>query len=137
MIEFLKRIKRAVAAQLLRGRVKREARQAFRYDVRQFLAQAGALHLDRKSAACAEIVMGYHVLEKGLTMPHRRLGFGKGAVVHLIRLIESFERRFGGDPQVAHAVGVLRAYRELHHAWPEPMPRLDAFLAAHPDVPSA
>ena len=137
MIEFLKRIKRAVAAELLRGRVKREARQAFRYDAKQFIDHAGALHLDRKSAACAEIVMGYHVLEKGLTMPHRRLGFGKGAVVHLIHLIESFERRFGGDPQVTHAVGVLRAYRELHRAWPEPMPRLDAFLAAHPDVPPA
>jgi len=108
------------------------------------------------AAARAEIVMSYHVLEKGLTMPRRRLGFGKGAVVHLVNLIESFERRFEcassgsvpnstlkdanptlKDPQVRHAAGVLRAYRELHRDWPEPMPRLDAFLAAHTDVPSA
>ena len=137
MIELLKRIKRALAARWLRWCAKREARQAFRYDAQQFLDHAGAFHLDRKSAACSEIVMGYHVLEKGLTMPHRRLGFGLGAVIHLIDLINAFERRFGADPQVVHAIGVLRAYRELHRDWPEPMPRLDAFLAAHPDVPPA
>ena len=112
--------------------------EAFRYDRAQFLANAGALHLDRKAAACAEIVMGYHVLEKGLTMPHRRLGFGKGTVAHLVNLVTSFEKRFGLDDfQVVHAIGVLRAYRELHREWPEPFPRLDAFLAAHPEVPAS
>ena len=138
MIEFLKKAKRALVAWRVRVKTRREASRAFRYDRRQFMANAGALHLDRMSSARAEIVMGYHVLEKGLTMPHRRLGFGKGAVVHLVNLVDSFERRFGADdPQVTHAVAVLRAYRELHRDWPEPMPRLDAFLAARPDVPAA
>ena len=137
MIEQLKRIKRAVSTWILRVKMRREARAAFRYDRTQFMENAGALHLDRKAAARAEIVMGYHVLEKGLTMPRRRLGFGKGAVVHLMNLIASFERRFGADSQVAHAVGVLRAYRELHREWPEPMPRLDAFLATRSDIPAA
>ena len=81
--------------------------------------------------------MGYHVIEKGLTMPHRRLGFGKGAVIHLINLIDAFEKRFGEDSQVSHAVGVLRAYRELHSEWPEPMPRLDAFLASRQSILAA
>ena len=140
MIGFLKKVKRTVVSLLNRAKVRAEAARAFRYDKAQFMANAGALHLDRKAAARAEIVMGYHVLEKGLTMPRRRLGFGKGAVVHLINLIESFERRFENtlrDPQVRHAVGVLRAYRELHRDWPDPMPRLDAFLASHPDIPAA
>ena len=138
MIELLKKIKRAVVSFAVRARVRREALRAFRYDRAQFMANAGALHLDRMAAARAEIVMGYHVLEKGLTMPRRRLGFGRGAVVHLVNLINSFEKRFGGDdPQVRHAVGVLRAYRELHRERPDPMPRLDAFLASHPDSPAA
>ena len=86
----------------------------------------------------AEIVMGYHVLEKGLTMPNRRLGFGMGAVLRLIESIRQYEDRFGlEDGQVTYAIGVLRAYRELHHDWPEPMPRLDAFLAEHPQIPAA
>jgi nitroreductase len=139
----LRKIKRTAVAVFANLRVRREAAKAFRYDKAQFMANAGALHLDRRAAARAEIVMGYHVIEKGLTMPRRRLGFGKGAIIHLINLIESYERSFCGvdglkaDPQVAHAVGVLRAYRELHHDWPEPMPRLDAFLASRPDVPAA
>ena len=138
MIELLKKIKRAVVSFAVRARVRREALRAFRYDRAQFMANAGALHLDRMAAARAEIVMGYHVLEKGLTMPRRRLGFGRGAVVHLVNLINSFEKRFGGDDsQVRHAVGVLRAYRELHRERPDPMPRLDAFLASHPDIPAA
>lgn len=138
MIEFLKKLKRAFVAMRQRASARREASRGFAFDRARFMANAGALHLDRKAAACAEIVMGYHVLEKGLTMPRRRLGFGKGAVVHLVNLIDSFERRFGkDDPQVRHAAGVLRAYRELHRDQPDPMPRLDAFLAAHPDIPAA
>ena len=137
-ISLLKRLKRAVFAYFQRFAIRRDAARAFRYDKAQFMENAGALHLDRMSAARAEIVMGYHVLEKGLTMPRRRLGFGKGAVVRLMELVESFERRFGSDDsQVRHAVGVLRAYRELHRDWPEPMPRLDAFLAARSDIPAA
>ena len=138
MTEILRKFKRALVAWRERAKVRSEAARAFRYDQRQFMQNAGALHLDRKAAARAEIVMGYHVLEKGLTMPRRRLGFGKGAVVHLVNLISSFERRFGtDDAQVRHAVAVLRAYRELHSEGLDPMPRLDAFLAAHPDIPAA
>ena len=138
MIEFLRKLKRAVVAGRVRAKVRSEAARAFRYDERQFMENAGALHLDRRAAARAEIVMGYHVLEKGLTMPRRRLGFGKGAVVRLVNLVDSFEKRFGkDDPQVRHAVGVLRAYRELHRETSDSMPRLDAFLAAHPEVPAA
>jgi len=138
MIEILKKTKRAIEAWMNRMKARREASRGFAYDRKQFMDGAGALHLDRQAAACAEIVMGYHVLEKGLTMPHRRLGFGKGAVVHLMNLICSFEARFGKDePQVRHAVAVLRAYRELHRDWPEPMPRLDAFLSARAEIPAA
>ncbi len=137
MLGVLKRVKRAVRARLQKFVLRREADKAFRHDRDQFMYGAGALHLDRKAAARAEIVMGYHVLEKGLTMPNRRMGFGKGALIHLMHLVTSFESRFGDDPQVRHAVGVLRAYRELHSDWPDPMPRLDAFLAAHADVPAA
>jgi len=137
MISLLKMMKRKAEALMLNLKNRGEASKAFEYDKKVFFAHAGALHLDRKPAARAEIVMGYHVIEKGLTMPHRRLGFGKGAVVHLMNLIDSFEKRFGDDSQVTHAIAVLRAYRELHKDWQEPMPRLDAFLAAHSNVPAA
>ena len=135
MVAFLKQIKRAFDAERLRGRFARETVRAFLRDWRRFRRHAGALHLDRREAALAEIVMGYHVLEKGLTMPRRRPGFGRPAALNLARLVEAFEKKHGTDPQAVHAAAVLRAYRELHAA--EEMPRLDAFLAARPAVPAA
>ena len=67
-----------------------------------------------------------------------RSGFGKGALLHLVHLIRQYEARFGlDDPQVRYAIGVLKAYRQLHKDWPEPMPKLDAFLAEHPQIEAA
>ncbi len=86
--DALRKLKRRLSALFLRMRVRREARRAFRYDLHLFLGQAGALHPERKEALRAEIVMDYHVLEKGLTMPRRRLGFGAEKVVHLVQNLD-------------------------------------------------
>ena len=62
MTEFLRKFKRALVAWRERAKVRSEAARAFRYDERQFMENAGALHLDRKAAARAEIGLGYLVL---------------------------------------------------------------------------
>jgi len=139
----MKKILKALAGAWRRFAAKRsaakQAREAFRYDRKRFTAFAGALGgAGGRAAAIAEIVMGYHVIEKGLTMPRRRLGFGQWAAKELAEKVEAFERAHGpGELQVRHAAGVLRAYRELHRDWPEPLPWLDEFLSRHPDVPAA
>lgn len=137
MKDFLRGIKRAIDARATRRRALRDARRAFRYDRERFERNAGALHLDRAAAAAAEIAMGAHVLEKGLTMPRRRIPFGERAALHLANLVEAFERRFGrDDPSPRHATGVLREWRAVHAAAGIATPRVDAFLAARPDVPA-
>lgn len=135
MTAWLRKAQHAVAGWLARGKIRREAARAFRYDRRQFMEWAGALHPEGRTAALAGIVMGYHVLEKGLTMPRRRTPFGRAAALELARRVSAFEGRWGADPQAGHAVAVLRAYRELHAA--EAIPELDAFLAARPGVEAA
>ena len=138
MKDFLRRIKRAAEALAARRRALRDARRAFRYDRRRFEALAGAIHPGRRAAAVAEIAMGAHVLEKGLTMPRRRIPFGVKAALHLAGLVERFEERFGADdPQVRHAAGVLREWKNLHSGTGVPTPRLDAFFAARPDLAAA
>lgn len=69
-----------------------------------------------KENATARIVMQYHVLEKGLTMPARRSNFGHKAILALAADCEAYLRDFGETPQVLHAVGTLRAYDALHDA---------------------
>lgn len=91
----------------------------------------------------AEIIMEYHIVEKGLTMPNRRFNFGHAVILKLTRSILAFHKNFGtDDPQVTHAIGVLRAYDEMHKdfdrsAEPEFWKTLTDFLARFPDVPAA
>lgn len=89
----------------------RGVRRYFIYDALRFfrLSRAG------EEAALAPIIVDYHVVEKGLTMPDRRLGFGQETVKRLIGRIERFEQTFGSENgQWRHAVGVVRAYVDLH-----------------------
>ena len=50
------------------------------YDYSRYVKYAGAYHRFNKTAALSQMIMAYHVLEKGLTMPKRHLDFGHGAV---------------------------------------------------------
>ena len=96
--------------------LRRAVSAVFKYDKRRFLDFAGALHAVSKDARRAEIVMEYHVLEKGLTMPQRHLAFGRWTVWHLIDLLGAWRTKEGdfSDGQVKTAVQVLLAYEKLH-----------------------
>lgn len=62
------------------------------------------------------IVARYHVVEKGLTMPKTRLGFGAENVIHLLEDLIEY-KRLGYDlhhPQFLHAVSVLKEYIDFH-----------------------
>jgi nitroreductase len=64
----------------------------------------------------ARLVAMYHVIEKGLTMPQRRLGFGQPMVMAILAQIELVlslhERR--STAACDHAKSVLAEYYEIH-----------------------
>ena len=101
--------------------------------------------LDVKAHAEAWIVIQYHVIEKGLTMPQRRLAFGKAVIMDLMKSISAFEARWDGvTEQVAHAIGVVKSYYALHrdvgYDFSEDMEYwnlIESFVARYPDVPAA
>lgn len=94
---------------------RRACRRAFAYDLSRYLKHSGAFGPVTRDARRAELVMGYHVIEKGLTMPRRRLGFGRWQLLRLMDLADAFVRDFGADDdQCAQAVAVVRAYEKLH-----------------------
>lgn len=101
----------------LKSRPSAKASRLFAYDRNRFVRYAGCFNGSSRAASLARVIMGYHVLEKGLTMPRRRLDFGHAAVLNLIGHIEDFEKNYGTDePQVNHAVGCIKEYFELHVA---------------------
>lgn len=65
-----------------------------------------------------EMVRNYHVLEKGLSMPEFRPGFGSEPVTRLVQLVQQWERnqRPLDNRQYLAARAVLAAYRLRHEA---------------------
>lgn len=86
------------------------------------------------------IVQEYHVIEKGLTMPDRRLGFGHDVMLRLTADLTDYCDRFGaGDEQIRIALGVVKEYDDLHKAQSHPLEpvlqyAIDTLLARFPDT---
>lgn len=112
---WLRSVARALKARWKLTADRCACRRAFAYDRARYLKYSGAFRPVTREARRAELVMGYHVIEKGLTMPKRHLGFGKWQLIRLMELVEAFARDFGpDDDQLVHAVRVVLAYEKLH-----------------------
>jgi nitroreductase len=57
------------------------------------------------------------VIEKGLTMPESRMGFGRERIISLCRECLNFTEKYGqNDQQINHAIGVVFEYEEYHQS---------------------
>lgn len=114
---ILKKTPGAKAAYLLACRLFLDAwrmRRMFAYDRARFLAHSPHSR-ETKEGALASIIMNYHIVEKGLTMPDFRLGFGQPKLLALVASLNDFADRFGTDaPQFREAVAVVAEYRKVH-----------------------
>ena len=71
------------------------ARKYCRYDADRFMKYSGAFTPMDRESLLAVIIMKYHIIEKGLTMPNRRFVFGRSVLLELMKLIDEYERRYG------------------------------------------
>lgn len=116
----------------------------FLHDANRFWRYSGVRPIRSKESSLAQIIMDYHVIEKGLTMPNRRLGFGKSPVRSLMDGVDRFVRLYGlHDSQVIHAIGVIKEYKTLHDLSKydyledsEYWNTLSGFCERYPDVPA-
>ena len=83
---------------------------AFHYDAERFVRH----NPQNKTTLEARIILHYHVLEKGITMPKRHLPFGLKVAVELVSLITMFCDAYGMTNQVEHAIKVLKEYCDIH-----------------------
>ena len=85
------------------------------YDYDRLIRHSGALHQNQFEQKRAALSMAYHVIEKGLTMPNKRLGFGQPSVLNLIRLCKEFSDEYSStDAVFLHAIAVLKGYLKWH-----------------------
>ena len=63
-----------------------------------------------------DLTLMYHIVEKGLTMPEPRLGFGKKVILDLCTVIKRYEQMNlpVSDMEFRQSISVLREYAELH-----------------------
>ena len=98
-------------------KLKRRYMQHFEHDILRYNTYSGLWGNKRKENLLGRISLRAHVLEKGLTMPDMRLGFGKDNLLDLIRLCLAYKCQYGSDNEIlCQAVGVIREYRNIHIA---------------------
>ena len=90
----------------------------------------------------ASLAALYHVIEKGLSMPNRRLGFGRERLILLIERSNSYYKKFGMDSQLNYAIAIVKEYDELHKKEKfkldqQLQDKIDNLLALFPDVTPA
>ena len=118
-------------------------RKCFRFDSRRYLSFSCPLEPMTKDQLRGEISIAVHVVEKGLTMPDMRWGFGRERIMTLLAHCEAFAERYdAADDVLLHAVSVLKEYAHRHDAAGIALDEmfqtsLSHLLSRFPDVPAS
>jgi len=89
---------------------------AYNYDLKRYWRYSGTTRRkDTQSKLLGAIIMDYHVIEKGLTMPKTRLGFGYERLERLIENCGIYIEKFDlNNFQFKNAIGVILEYKNYH-----------------------
>lgn len=89
--------------------------KAYKYDLRRYFKYSRIYNEKTPIKFIGEIITLYHVLEKGLTMPSPRLGFGREKVIKLCNLCSEYIEKFSLNSfQLTHAIQVINEYEKFH-----------------------
>lgn len=95
---------------------KKELKKAYRYDWKQYRKYSNSFFSDSATKLIGEIIKAYHVIEKGLTMPEVRFGFGQQKIIELTEYCNRYIREYGTEEeQLQHAVQVIFEYKLFHN----------------------
>jgi nitroreductase len=88
----------------------------YAYDYKMYLNHSAIKGNKSNSKRLIAIIMEqYHIVEKGLTMPETRLGFGYDNLISLIDNCLLFQSKYDKvHPQLKHAVEVIFEYQNYH-----------------------
>jgi len=92
-------------------------KECYRYDAERFLKYSNAFYqFDNSEKLIGVIVAEYHVIEKGLTMPEPRLGFGFEIMKALIKHCNLYSTQIcdSNSEHFFHAISVIAEYKLFH-----------------------
>ena len=84
-------------------------------DLQRFYKYSDFKNKQSKINLIGLIIRKYHVIEKGLTMPQTKLGFGKAIIISLCYDCKCYIENYGkDDEQLVQALSVLIEYMDFH-----------------------
>lgn len=83
-------------------------------DARQYLRHSGTLDVSPAGTLAARITQTYHNIEKGLSLPSPRPGFGQANIANLLAYMQTYKTLYGVHAVLLSARDVLRAYVAFH-----------------------
>lgn len=90
--------------------------KSFRYDLNHYFRYSMSSNkniIEKK--IISKIILDTHVIEKGLTMPKTKFGFGYLRLEVLMNNLIDYILRYGkDDPQVLHGISVVNEYFDFH-----------------------
>ena len=117
-----KKIKRLIPERII---ILRSLLVGYLYDLRRYFKYSNSFKKrNTEQHYQAIITYTYHVIEKGLTMPEPRLGFGQGKIETLIDLCKEYLKS-GYSPSaeaIIHSVRILNEYLYFHENQNYPLP---------------
>lgn len=97
--------------------------RAYFYDLNLYYRHSMSVDEGVGNKLIAKVIKNTHVIEKGLTMPASRAGFGIPRMLVLMSEIEScISGKAVIDSQVRHAISVVREYFQFHNSIPFELP---------------
>ncbi|RKS84694.1 nitroreductase [Orbus hercynius] len=91
---------------------KYKIRKAYYYDYKRYCEYSSTTDLNSQLKLEAMIIRESHIIEKGLTMPEIRIGFGEQKMLSLCNNCYDYITKYTPvTPQVAHAISVIKEYQ--------------------------
>lgn len=99
--------------------------KCFRFDKKHFVRYSRALKTKGPDHIISQIALCTHVVEKGLTMPHMKHGFGQELIIRLIGLCRNWASSYDQtNPFFNRAISVILEYdivhKQLNHIFDDP-----------------
>ncbi len=115
------------------------------HDAKMYIRHSNGFHFNSTPKRALDyLIVFYHPIEKGLTMPHLRLGFGRDRVLTVIDMITEYESKWGdkNNSIIRDAVGVIKEYDRVHKNNKYKLDdklqsAIDNLVMQHPDVQDA
>jgi hypothetical protein len=106
---------RKIYIYLKRNQIRIAFIQMYLLDMNRYLKYSRTFGNNTSTKLIASIILQYHVIEKGLTMPETKLGFGRERIIALCGECSKYLQIYSqNDEQVDHAIGIILEYEEYH-----------------------